>query len=190
MRLRDNQKLLALKKATVDVVNQVGFESSSIQKITKRAGISPATVYIYFANKEDLLISTFLEIKDTLAQTLLQDFKPDIDIKTNLHTFWKNLFHYVETNKGDYQFIEQFNNTAYIKTVDPDVLESPYRPFYGAIAQGIKDGTLVNLPLPMIFSYLLAPPVFLAKSRLSADHTMTEQDLDVAFSLAWKAVSV
>ena len=56
MRTKDGIKQEALFEATVKLVNEIGFASSSVSKIAKQAGISPATIYIYYKNKEDLLV--------------------------------------------------------------------------------------------------------------------------------------
>ena len=74
MRVKDEIKQDALFKATVKLVNEIGFASSSVGKIAKEAGISPATVYIYYKNKEDLLVSTYMDIKKNFTQALLKDF--------------------------------------------------------------------------------------------------------------------
>ena len=71
MRVKDEIKQEALFEATIKVVNQIGFASSSVSKIAKEAGVSPATIYIYHKNKEDLLISSYVEIKKKLGQALL-----------------------------------------------------------------------------------------------------------------------
>ncbi|MFW9978530.1 MAG: TetR/AcrR family transcriptional regulator, partial [Candidatus Thorarchaeota archaeon] len=54
MRTRDQAKYDAIVKASVKLVNDLGFDGISIAKIATEAGVSPATIYIYFKNKEDL----------------------------------------------------------------------------------------------------------------------------------------
>ena len=63
MRVKDDIKQDALFEATVKLVNEIGFAASSVSKIAKEAGVSPATLYVYYKNKEDLLVSTYIEIK-------------------------------------------------------------------------------------------------------------------------------
>jgi len=41
-----------------------------VLKIAKEANVSPSTIYVFFNNKEDLLVSTYLEIKHNLADAL------------------------------------------------------------------------------------------------------------------------
>ena len=55
MRIKDLHKQEAIIEATVELVNEIGFVSSSVSKIAKKANVSPATLYIYYKNKEDIL---------------------------------------------------------------------------------------------------------------------------------------
>lgn len=47
--------------AAVDVIAEHGFHRAQVSKIAKQAGVADGTIYIYFKNKEDLLISVFQE---------------------------------------------------------------------------------------------------------------------------------
>ena len=67
MRVKDDEKQEALFEATVKLVNEIGFVSSSVSKIAKEANVSPATIYVYYKNKEDLLVSTYIAIKLDLS---------------------------------------------------------------------------------------------------------------------------
>ena len=60
MRLQDENKKAAIFHATIKLVNEIGFASASIAKI---ANVSPATIYIYYKNKDDLLVSIFVDIQ-------------------------------------------------------------------------------------------------------------------------------
>jgi AcrR family transcriptional regulator len=50
--------------------------------------VSPATIYIYYENKEDLLVSTFVEIKKMLSEALLINFDNQRPFRDILKTFW------------------------------------------------------------------------------------------------------
>ena len=72
MRIKDEHKQEAIIRATIKLVNKIGFVSSSVAKIAKEANVSPATIYIYYKNKDDLLVSTFLDIKQQMGAALLK----------------------------------------------------------------------------------------------------------------------
>ena len=74
MRVKDQDKQTALFEATVKTVNEMGFVAASVSKIAKEANVSPATLYVYYDNKEDLLVSTYIEIKKNFSRAILKDF--------------------------------------------------------------------------------------------------------------------
>ena len=92
MRTKDDEKEAALFEATVKLVNEIGFASSSVSKIAREAGVSPATIYVYYKNKEDLLVSTYIAIKLDLSKALLRDFNDRRPIRDILRKVWFNMF--------------------------------------------------------------------------------------------------
>ncbi|ADH98905.1 TetR/AcrR family transcriptional regulator [Salisediminibacterium selenitireducens] len=51
----------AIIDAAVIVFAQNGYHLSKVSKIAKQAGVADGTIYLYFKNKEDILISMFEE---------------------------------------------------------------------------------------------------------------------------------
>jgi TetR/AcrR family transcriptional regulator, fatty acid metabolism regulator protein len=47
--------------AAVVVIAENGYHQSQVAKIAKQAGVADGTIYLYFKNKEDILISLFRE---------------------------------------------------------------------------------------------------------------------------------
>ncbi|HAM79547.1 TetR/AcrR family transcriptional regulator [Ornithinibacillus bavariensis] len=47
--------------AAVDVIAENGYHGSQVSKIAKKAGVADGTIYLYFKNKEDILVSVFEE---------------------------------------------------------------------------------------------------------------------------------
>ncbi|MDC3412585.1 TetR family transcriptional regulator [Aquibacillus sp. 3ASR75-11] len=45
--------------AAVQVIAENGYHASQVSKIAKKAGVADGTIYLYFKNKEDILISLF-----------------------------------------------------------------------------------------------------------------------------------
>lgn len=59
MTSRKQEKFQLILEAALKVIAENGFHGSQISKIAKEAGIADGTVYLYFKNKEDILISLF-----------------------------------------------------------------------------------------------------------------------------------
>ena len=48
----------SLIQATIELVNNDGFHATPMSKIAKMVNVSPATIYLYFDNKQDLVNKT------------------------------------------------------------------------------------------------------------------------------------
>ncbi len=69
MRLKDDEKTTNIYRAAIQVINSEGFEGSSMSKIAKLSDISPATIYLYFENKDDLLKKLYIEMKSRMGNS-------------------------------------------------------------------------------------------------------------------------
>lgn len=73
---RDKPKFKQIIDAAVVVIAENGYHQAQVSKIAKQAGVADGTIYLYFKNKEDILISVFQEkmglFVDNL-QTIIKD---------------------------------------------------------------------------------------------------------------------
>lgn len=58
---RKGPKYDQIIEAAVRVIAANGFHNAQVSKIAKEAGVADGTIYLYFNNKEDILISLFQE---------------------------------------------------------------------------------------------------------------------------------
>ena len=65
----------ALVQATIGLVNNNGFHATPMSKIAKMANVSPATIYLYFENKQDLVNKVYLEVKSIYTQYAFETYE-------------------------------------------------------------------------------------------------------------------
>ncbi len=58
---RNKPKYKQIIDAAVIVIAENGYHQAQVSKIAKQAGVADGTIYLYFKNKEDILISLFRE---------------------------------------------------------------------------------------------------------------------------------
>ena len=58
---RDKPKYKQIIDAAVIAIAENGYHQAQVSKIAKQAGVADGTIYLYFKNKEDILISVFQE---------------------------------------------------------------------------------------------------------------------------------
>ena len=78
MKEKVNDKYTALLQATLTLVNNHGFHDTPMSKIAKLAGVSPATIYLYFENKQDLINKLYLEVKASFCSYALQGYSSEL----------------------------------------------------------------------------------------------------------------
>ena len=190
MRTKDEQKKKALFEATVKLVNEIGFAASSVSKIAKEANVSPSTLYVFFKNKEDLLVSTYMEIKLDLSRAMLDRFDDSLPIRDILRNTWLDMFNYISSNLHYFQFIEQFANSPYADQVDREALERPYLPLIETLERGIQQKIIKDVDRNLLGAFLYHPLSRLANPRLCHGWQLTQEDLETAFDMAWDAIKL
>lgn len=190
MRIKDDKKQQALFLATVKLVNEIGFAATSVSKIAREAGVSPATLYVYFKNKEDLLISTYMKIKEGMGETILENFDATRPLQEIFRTVWRNTFHYVSENLDEFRYAEQFSNSPYTEQVDKKKLEKQFKPLLQVIEKGKKEKILKDISLDIFGVFMFHPIMVLANPHHCKTFEVTEENIETAFTMAWDAVKL
>jgi len=188
MRYKDKQKNEAIIKATVQLVNRIGFVSSSVAKIAKAADVSPATIYIYYKNKEDLLVSTYTTIKQKLGKAMLKDFDENEPIRDILKKLWDNAFDYISQYPEYFYFSEQFSYSPYSSLADIKEIEKPFEPMYKILKKGVEQKIIKNVPFEMIKVFMFYPVMLLSNPRVCVDLKLNKENIETAFTMGWDAI--
>jgi len=190
MRYKDEAKQDAIFKATVKLVNQIGFVSSSVSKIAKEASVSPATIYIYYKNKEDLLVSTYVNIKQRLSEAILKDFDASLPLRDIMRAFWFKAFAFISEYPDEFQYTEQFANSPYSSLVNKSEVEKYFEPMVGIIQEGIQQKIIKDVPFEMLQIFIFYPILILANPRLCGNFDCGEKNIETAFDMAWDAIKL
>ena len=188
MRTKDDIKQEALFEATVKLVNEIGFASSSVSKIAKEAGISPATIYIYYKNKEDLLVSTYVEIKKNIGRAVHEDFDDTLPIRDILKQVWFRMFDYISGHPDYFQYTEQFANSPYQALVDKKEIETFFEPVIRVLCRGIEQKIIKNVDFHILTAFIFYPILALSNARVCLDFELTQDNIEAAFTMAWDAI--
>ncbi|WP_022666364.1 TetR/AcrR family transcriptional regulator [Desulfospira joergensenii] len=188
MRIKDDNKKKALFKATIKLVNEIGFSAASVSKIAKEAEVSPATLYTYYKNKEDLLVSTYLEIKQDMSRAALEGFDDSLPLRDILEKTWLKLFRFISDHPDYYRFSEQFASSPFSERVDQEKVEYYFVPLIRALEKGIRQKIIKDVDRHFLGAFMFHPISYLANHRVCRGFDLDDHDLETAFSMAWDAV--
>ena len=110
MRKKDDEKERSIKEAVIKIILQEGFHGASISKIAKMAGVSPATVYIYFENKENMLQDIYSEYSEEIFDYLLGSVTQGMGGQQLIEMLVRSYYNYILEHKEVFSFVEQFSN--------------------------------------------------------------------------------
>lgn len=110
MRKKDDEKARCIKEAVVKLILQEGFHGASISKIAKMAGVSPATVYIYFENKENMLRDIYREYSEEIFAYLLDGVNNGMDGHQLIEFLIRGHYNYILNHKEIFNYVEQYSN--------------------------------------------------------------------------------
>jgi AcrR family transcriptional regulator len=158
MRTRDENKIEAIFQQALEMIVNEGFDGFSMQKLAKAAGVSPATIYIYFKDKEDLLLQMNKRLCDQYFVYILSDFDPDtMDFATGLAIQWKRRAKYAIDHPDIAHFMEHFSFTPLqhksVKMRDKHFHKVMHR----FVNKAIENKELVNMPFEVYWSIAFAP---------------------------------
>ena len=190
MRIKDEHKRAALIEATIKVVNEIGLASSSVSKIAKEAGVSPATIYVYYENKEDLLFSTYVQIKRELAEALVKDLDESLPVRDIMKRVWFDGFKYAGRNRERFDYKEQFVGSPYIDMVDGREIEEILRPIINVFARGVEEKVLKDIDPNLQWTFTNEMMTALSDPKHWGGFKPTLENIEMAFDMAWDAIKL
>lgn len=110
MRRKDDEKEKNIKEAVIKLILEQGFHGTSISKIAKEAGVSPATVYIYYENKEVMLRDIYLEYSDEMLDYLLSKLYKEMDGHELIEILTRGYYTYIQEHGEIFHFVDQFSS--------------------------------------------------------------------------------
>ena len=107
MRCKDLEKQQRIKTAMVHLFLREGIDGTSISKIAKEAGVSPATIYVYYNSKEDMLAEVFREYSRQSYQYLMRRVHPEMDCEELIETIVRSYYAFSTDHEEIFSFVEQ-----------------------------------------------------------------------------------
>jgi AcrR family transcriptional regulator len=190
-RTKSNEKRIALLNATLHLVNNNGFHDAPMSKIAKMAGVSPATIYIYFENKQDLINQLYLENKASFSDTAFKNYLPNLPVKNGFELIWRNIANFKLHQVEETNFLSQCDNISTM--VDEASRQEGLKnlqPLLDLWERGQKEGIIKSISPYLLYAYTIYPLAFLMAMQQKNDFELTEVNLTEAFELAWNAIKI
>lgn len=188
MRPRSPEKNDAILQATLRLVNKLGFHGISMSKIAKEASVSPATIYIYFENKEALINQLYMQVKEVVARDMLKGCHPGMETRHAFGLVWRNYYYSMLRYSDEFQFLEQFSNSPYITNISREEGQRQFGPFIRFFDKAMEKGDIQTFSFNMVYAFFIAPIASLAKGVLATGVPLEEAVLEQAIENTWQSM--
>ncbi|MEM7029351.1 MAG: TetR/AcrR family transcriptional regulator [Chloroflexota bacterium] len=190
MRHKDDRKREAIGNAAIELITTIGFADTSMSKIAKAAKVSPATIYVYFENKEDLLNQTFLMVKRETSEAVLAGFNEDLSVEAGFRLIFENGCRYVLAEPIKFAFSEQFGHSPLVNRVSREEGMGYFQTVQTLFARGKQEGVIKDIPYSIFRAVFFAPQIYLWKQH-RADEVVFDETLRIqTFEFIWDAVTI
>ncbi len=157
MRIRDEEKVQLVKQKALESFVRDGFEGFSMNKLAKACGISVATLYIYYKDKDDLIITIAQEEGDKMAEAMIKDFTPTLSFEDGMRIQWQNRYQYVSENPLAYLFFEQLRTSTYQTRFLAHYMQKFKLVITEFMHNVVANGEMNAMPLEVFWSIAYAP---------------------------------
>ncbi len=194
MRTRDVNKENLIQEKAIEMIVKHGLDGFSMQKLAKAANVSPATLYIYYKDRDDLITQLATNISNRLMETSLKGMHPKMSFADGLELQWKNRMEFYLKYPLDVEFIEQIRYTPTYDSVK-DTIRKNFGDVLGKfVHNAINRGELQPLPFEVYWSVAFAPLYQLIKfhaqgnSPANASFRITDDMVKQTLELVIKAL--
>jgi len=135
---RTGEKHQVILEAAVKAFAQTGYHRTRVADIAQEAGVADGTVYIYFKNKEDILVSLFQNLMLRFVEDLRCELSQYHDAIDKLNT----IIHYHLTtlaNKPDQAKVTQIELRQIDKAINEGI-SKPLMSYFQLIEEVIDEG--------------------------------------------------
>lgn len=182
------EKKEALLQATLTLVNEAGFQGASMAKVAKMAKVSPATIYLYFKNKQDLVNQLYLEVKSSFSEQAFMNIDETLPVKVRFEQIWYNIADFKFNQIEEAIFLSQCDNTPIIgEEIRKEGLKH-LQPLTDLWNQGQEEGIIKNISHFLLYAMTIYPMAFLMNKHVKIHCNLCELTLKDAFNAAWDSI--
>lgn len=195
MRIRDKNKETAIRQKAMQMIVRDGLDRFSMQKLAREAKVSPATLYIYYADKDDLILSLCAEAGSEMTQQAFIGFDTSMSFSEGLKVQWLNRAKYSLQHPEQVLFLEEIRH-SYLKDRFAKLIHPSFSVIMSEWVQNaLKKNQVVKVPIEVYWSIAFAPLYNLVKFHFQGESvggykfTFSEEVMMTTFHLVLRALT-
>lgn len=195
MRTRDTNKEEIVKQKALEMLVSEGVEGFGMNRLAKECGVSVATLYIYYSDKENLIRQIGIDIGTKFFKEMLVDFSPEMSFVDGLRKQWQNRSKYTLTYTLETTCFELLKHSTYGDAILAEITTDFKQQMAKFITNAIEKKQLLPITFEVFWSiaygslYSLLELHREGKSMSGKPFVFTPEISDEAFNLVIKALT-
>ncbi|MDN5396565.1 MAG: TetR/AcrR family transcriptional regulator, partial [Chryseobacterium sp.] len=198
---RDLNKENSIKQKAIEIIVKEGLDGFTMSKLAKACHISVGTPYVYYKDKDDLIIKLVIEEGNTMEIEINKGFDPDSSLEEGLRVQWTNRYNYALKNPLLLPFFEQINNSHYSHQFNemfnekPGMFMSEFKNnLLNFISNTVQRGEMAEIPFEIYWSIAFSPLYTLlrfhqqGKSISGLPFTLTDEMVWITFEKVYRSL--
>ncbi|RFS21921.1 TetR/AcrR family transcriptional regulator [Chitinophaga silvatica] len=161
MRPKNLEKEQAIKSVALQLIAEEGLENLSMQKLAKAANISPRTIYLKYADKDDLLIKLYIEeVLGAYEAAITEGLHDNMTFEEGVKHIWMKSFEYYKTNQPAFALMLYGKSSPLLNKAfqEMNIKEGQYfAPIHQFLELQVKKGKIKDFPFTVQRALLFAP---------------------------------
>ncbi|MCV2487304.1 TetR/AcrR family transcriptional regulator [Flavobacterium sp. SH_e] len=195
MRTRDINKEEIVKQKAIEMIVNQGVEGFGMNRLAKECGISVATLYIYYSDKEDLIKKIGIEIGKKFFDKMFDGFSAEMTFKDGLRMQWENRIYFNLNFTLQATCLELLKHSTYGDAIIQEVTGEYKQMMTEFMLSAIERKELISVPYEVFWSIAYGSLYSLlefhrdGKSMSGKSFVLKEEIKNEAFNLVLKALT-
>jgi AcrR family transcriptional regulator len=176
-------------KTALTMVANGGFHSTPMAGLAEKSGVAVGTIYHHFASKEELITALYGHVTAGISAACQSSVEGKGTYKDKFIRLWTALFDHFSSNKSEFAFLEQFQNSPFISTRLEEEGRKSLSGIYQFFKAGSKEGKLSKLDGILLAEYTFSTVATAARAHAyGGKRKLTPKDITALAEMTWAAV--
>jgi len=188
VKLKDDNKIDDIFKATLKLVKLNGLSGITMQSVAKEAKIATGTLYIYFKSKESLITRLFNNCVTNSANIFFKNYNVSAPFKVGFYTIWSNIVQHRVSRFDESIFMEQCFHSPFIDEETKTTLKKMFEPLRDLLNRGKEQHIIKDIDSFWLIAFMIGTINEVAKRVTYFNKKLTKEIIDLNFQMCWDGI--
>lgn len=189
MRKKDLNKEECILQSSLTLITTQGLSNLSMSKIAKASNVSPATIYIYFKNKEDLINKLYLKTKEKMSESIFTTVHSQQNLKEQYRQIVTNFIHFNMENENEFLFLEQIQNSPVLDSETLKESDEMFSTLFNLYTVGKQKKILKNSDSRLLSIMTSSPTMEYVKLFHKKKVEGSPEEIKDLINMCWDAIA-